>query len=132
MKKLVLALATLLSTAAAHANQPCASLQKYVGNNYKLLSKTCDDTFLFGESFSVKPDIENGSLVGYHLTSGAMTVSPSIADSGDTCVDSGTTLTVQTCAAGDQSCIPRGWTYAIGEKSVEYSANGCDAKYSAK
>lgn len=131
MKKTIIALAFILSTATVNADQACTALENFVGVTYKLVSKTCENPGLFGNTFTVEP-YDNGDFSGYNLKSGSITIGPATsANSTDKCSVSGETVTVQTCAS-DQSCVPRGWFYTFTKDAVEFSANGCVAKYSAQ
>lgn len=131
MNKAIIALALILSAASAQADQACTALGNFVGTTYKLVSKTCDNPGLFGDTFTVEP-YDNGSFAGYSLKSGSITIGPATSsNSTDKCMISSDTVTVQTCAF-DQSCLPRGWFYTLNKDTVEFSANGCVAKYSVQ
>ncbi len=130
MKKTAIAISIFISASVAHADPACTALGNFVGINYKLVSKTCNNMF-FGDDFKVVP-YDNGSFAGYNLTSGSASIGPATsADATDRCTASGETVTVETCAY-DRSCLPRGWLYTISKTNVVFLMNGCEAKFSAQ
>lgn len=130
MNNAIITLVLVLSATSANADQACTALGSFVGVTYKLVSKTCENPRLFGDTFTVEP-YDNGSFAGYSLNSGSITIGPATsANATDKCSVSGDAVTVLTCAF-DQSCLPRGWFYTFTKDTVEFSANGCVAKYLA-